>query len=235
VASPGWRRAWDVAFFLGSLLPALLLGVAVGNVIRGLPIEADGTYRGGLIGLLTPLPLVVGLLVVAFTVTHGAAWLVLKTEGPVAARARAAALGGWVAVAVLWVVATVAARVLAPDRWDAFGNAVAWLAPAAVVVGLAAFPFFVRAGRAGLAFVATGVSMAGMIATMGIGLYPNLVPALDAPDRSLTIATAASSELSLGVMLGIALVGVPIVLAYTIAIYWRFRGKVRLDDGGYGH
>jgi cytochrome d ubiquinol oxidase subunit II len=77
--------------------------------------------------------------------------------------------------------------------------------------------------------------MAGMIATLGIGLYPNLVPALDGPERSLTIANSASSDLTLGVMLGIALVGVPIVIAYTAFIYWRFRGVVRLDDEGYGH
>jgi cytochrome d ubiquinol oxidase subunit II len=235
VAGAGWRRAWDAAFFLGSLLPALLLGVAVGNVIRGLPIEADGTYRGGLVGLLTPLPLLVGLLVVAFAVTHGAAWLLLKTDGAVAARARSAALGGWVGLAVLWIAATVAARALAPDRWDPFSTPTAWLAPGAVVLGLAAFPVLVRSGRAALAFLASGFSMAGMIATMGIGLYPNLVPALDAPERSLTIASAASSDLTLSVMLGITLVGVPIVLAYTVFIYWRFRGKVRLDEEGYGH
>jgi cytochrome d ubiquinol oxidase subunit II len=235
VSSPGWRRAWDVAFFLGSLLPALLLGVAVGNVIRGLPIEADGVYRGGLIGLLTPLPLLVGLLVVAFAVTHGAAWLVLKTEGAVAARARLAALGGWMALAILWIAATLAAWALAPDRWDAFGDPVAWLAPGAAVLGIVAFPLLVRTGRKVLAFAATGLAMAGMIATLGIGLYPNLVPALDVPERSLTIANSASSDLSLSVMLGIALVGVPIVIAYTAFIYWRFRGVVRLDDEGYGH
>ena len=235
VASPGWRRAWDVAFFLGSLLPALLLGVAVGNVIRGLPIEADGAYHGGLVGLLTPLPLLVGLLVVAFAVTHGAAWLLLKTEGAVAARARLAALGGWAALAVLWVAATIAAWALAPDRWDAFGNPFAWLAPGAAVLAILAFPLLVRAGRQALAFAATGLAMAGMIATLGIGLYPNLVPALDVPERSLTIANSASSDLTLSVMLGIALVGMPIVIAYTAFIYWRFRGPVRLDDEGYGH
>ncbi|TAK00684.1 MAG: cytochrome d ubiquinol oxidase subunit II [Chloroflexota bacterium] len=231
----GWRRAWDVAFFLGSLLPALLLGVAVGNIVRGLPLDADGLYHGGLVGLLTPLPLVIGLLVVAFTITHGAAWLLLKNEGPIAARSRAAALGGWLALAILWLAATLAAWALAPDRWEPFGSPLAWLAPGVVVVGLVAFPVLVRAGRAGLALVASGLSMAGMIATLGIGLYPNLVPALDTPERSLTISNAASSQLTLGVMLGIALVGVPIVLAYTAAIYWRFRGVVRLDEEGYGH
>jgi cytochrome d ubiquinol oxidase subunit II len=235
VAGAGWRRAWDLAFFAGSLLPALLLGVAVGNVLRGLPLDADGLYRGGLLGLLTPFPLVVGLLVVAFAGAHGAAWLMLKTEGAVAERAGRAAIVAWVALGALWLTATAVARVAAPDRWDAFAAPIAWLAPAVVVVGLAAFPLLVRARRALGALGASALAMAGMIATMGVALYPNLVPALDAPERSLTIERAASSDLTLGVMLWIAAVGVPIVLAYTAFVYWRFRGVAGPGESGYEH
>ena len=129
VASPGWRRAWDAAFFLGSLLPPLLLGVAVGNIIRGIPLDADGGYRGGLIGLLTPFPLIVGLLVVAFAAVHGSSWLILRTEGAVAERARQAGAVAWAAEALLWVAATVAAWAFLPDRWAAFDTPVAWVAP----------------------------------------------------------------------------------------------------------
>ena len=235
VASPGWRRAWDAAFFLGSLLPPLLLGVAVGNIIRGIPLDADGGYRGGLIGLLTPFPLIVGLLVVAYAAVHGSSWLILRTEGAVAERARQAGAVAWAAEALLWVVATVVAWAFLPDRWAAFDTPVAWIAPLVAAIGLIAFPLLLRARRELLSFGASGLAMAGMIGTLGIGLFPNLVPALDTPERSLTIANAASSELSLSVMLGIAVVGVPIVLAYTAFVYWRIRGKVRLDDGGYGH
>jgi cytochrome bd ubiquinol oxidase subunit II len=231
----GWRRAWDVAFFAGSAVPALLLGVAVGNIVRGLPLDETGAYTGGLVGLLTPFPLIVGLLVVALATTHGAAWLTLKTGGALAGRARRAALAGWAALAVLWVVATVAGFALAPDRWDAFGNPLAWSAPAVVVVALATFPLLVRAGRELAALLASALGIAGMIATMGVGLYPNLVPALDTPERSLTIERAASSDLTLTVMLVIALLGVPLVLLYTAFIYSRFRGKIELDAGGYGH
>jgi cytochrome d ubiquinol oxidase subunit II len=234
VGSAGWRRAWDAAFFVGSALPALLLGVAVGNVVQGLPIDTDGAYRGGLFGLLRPFPLVVGLLVVAYCVTHGATWLVLKTEGPVADRARAAAQYGWAAEAILWVVTTLGAWAFLPERWHAFDNVFAWAAPTLVVVALVAYPLAVRAGRTVLAFGASALAIAGMIATMGIGIHPFLVPALEAP-RGITIEQAASSDLTLTVMLGIALVAVPLVLIYTAFVYWRFRGKVRLDEGGYGH
>ena len=232
---PGWRRAWDGAFFLGSAVPALLLGVAVGNVLRGLPLDAAGNYTGGLIGLLTPFPLVVGLLSVARVVTHGGAWLTLTTSGPLAERARRASLVGWAAMAVLWLAATGAARALAGDRWDAFGSPLAWLAPAAVVVGLIAFPLLARARRELAAFGASALGIAGLIGTMGVGLYPNLVPAIDAPERSLTVERAASSDLTLTVMLVIVAVGLPLVLAYTAFVYSRFRGKVSLDERGYGH
>ena len=231
----GWRRAWDVAFFLGSAVPALLLGVAIGNIIRGLPLNAAGEYTGGLIGLLTPFPLIIGLLVVALVTTHGAAWLLVKTEGPLADRVRRAAFAGWAALSVLWVVATLTSLALAPDRWDAFTTPVAWIAPAVVVVSLVAFPLLVRAGRDLAAFGASALGIAGMIATMGIGLYPNLVPALDVPARSITIEKSASSDLTLTVMLVITAVGIPLVIAYTAFVYAHFRGKVRPDAQGYGH
>ncbi len=231
----GWRRAWDVAFFLGSAVPALLLGVAIGNIIRGLPLNAAGEYTGGLIGLLTPFPLIIGLLVVALVTTHGAAWLLVKTEAPLADRARRAALVGWLALTLLWVVATLSSLALAADRWDAFTTPLVWLAPAVVVISLVTFPLLVRAGRELAAFAASALGIAGMIATMGIGLYPNLVPALDVPSRSITIDKAASSDLTLTVMLVITAVGIPLVLAYTAFVYARFRGKVRPDEQGYGH
>jgi len=232
VASPAWRRAWDAAFFIGSVVPPLLLGVAVGNIIRGLPLDPDGLYRGGLLGLLTPLPLLVGQLVMAFAVTHGAAWLVLKTEGGLRERARRGAYVGIALEAGLWVATTIAAANLAPGHVDAFGTPVAWLAPAIVAVALAAVPLLIRARRELGTLIASALAVAGMIATLGIGLYPNLVPAF-VPDRSLTIARTASSDTTLALMLAIALVGLPLVLVYTGLIYRRFWGKIELGEEGY--
>jgi cytochrome d ubiquinol oxidase subunit II len=228
-----WRRTWDAVFFVGSAVPPLLLGVAVGNVIRGLPLDASGAYADGLLGLLTPFPLLVGLLVVAFCLAHGGAWLVLKTDGELRVRARRAASWAVIAEAALWVVTTLAAISLAPDHAAAFGAPLSWLAPALVVAALIATAWAVRAGRELGGLLASGVAMAGMLATLGIGLYPNLVPALGNPSRSLTIAGAASSDLTLTVMLLIALVGVPLVLVYTGFVYWHFRGKVEAGEGGY--
>ena len=195
----------------------------------------EGAYRDGLIGLLNPFSLLVGLLVVALVVTHGASWLVLRTEGAIAERARRAALGGWAALAILWVLTTAGARAFAGDRWSAFDEPLAWIAPGVVVAALVAFPLLVRARMELASFLVSALGIAGLLATMGIGLYPNLVPALDTPDRSLTISTAASSDLTLTAMLVIALIGMPLVLLYTAFVYRQFRGKVRADEGGYAH
>lgn len=230
-----WRAGWDVALFAGSAVPPLLLGVAVGNIVRGLPLAEDGLYHGGLIGLLTPFPILVGLLVVAFVVTHGALWLVAKTDGIVAIRARRAAAVGVAAEVVLWLAVTILASSQAGAHWSAFGTPLAWLAPACAAVGFVAIPLALRASRELLALGASALSLVGLVATLGVGLYPNLVPALDAPSRSISIATAASSDLTLTVMLVIALIGVPLVLAYTAFVYRRLWGKVSALDDGYGH
>lgn len=229
-----WRRAWDVAFAVGSFLPALLFGVALANVMRGLPLGPDGEYRGGLLGMLDPLTLVVGLLAAAMFAVHGALWLTLRTEGAVQERARRAATLGWPVFVALWLVATVAARAWAPSLFDAFANPLAWVVPVAFVAATVASRRSAgRPGHEGRAFVLSAVSIAALIGIVGEGLYPRLVPASGGLAPDLTVANASSSDLALTVMLVVALVGMPIVLAYTAFVYRSFRGKVRLDEHSY--
>jgi cytochrome d ubiquinol oxidase subunit II len=227
-----WRATWDLAFFVGSVLPAVLFGVAIGNIMRGVPLDGQGDYAGTFVGLLSPFALAVGLLSAAMFLMQGAAWLLLKTEGALQVRARRTALVGQVATLVLWVVVTIWSRAEAPARWDQFGLIPAWLAPVIAVLALAAFPVLVRRGRAASAFAASSAAIAAMIATLGIGLWPNLLPARD-QGASLTVPLTASSDLALTVMLIIALLGLPFVLAYTFWVYRMFRGPVRLDEHSY--
>ncbi len=227
-----WRAAWDVAFSVGSLVPAVLFGVAIGNVMRGIPLDGNGDYAGTFAELLSPFALAVGLLSASAFLAQGSAWLMLKTEGPVAARARRAAVVGLAMTAALWVVVTLWSRAEAPGLWDAFSGIVPWVAPALFVAGIAAAAFAVRAGRPGLAFLGSSSAIAAMVVTLGLGLWPNLVPARGSGE-SLTVAATASSDLTLTVMLVVALVGMPLVVAYTAWVYRAFRGKVRLDDHPY--
>jgi len=227
-----WRAAWDVAFSVGSVVPAVLFGVAIGNVMRGIPLDANGDYAGTFAGLLSPFALAVGLLSASISLAQGSAWLMLKTEGAVAARARRAAVAGIAAALVLWVVVTVWSRVEAPGLWGAFGGILPWAAPVVVAAGIGTAGLAVRAGRAGLAFLGTSSAIAGLVATLGLGLWPILVPAREVGEP-LTVAATASSDLSLTVMIVVALVGMPLVVFYTAWVYRAFRGKVRLDEHSY--
>jgi cytochrome bd ubiquinol oxidase subunit II len=232
-ASTHWRTAWDVAFAAGSLVAALLLGVAIGNIVAGLPLDADGQYRGGLLGLLGPFPLAVGLLTVALFAWHGAGWLLLKAGGDIQARARRARSVGVGAVLVLWLGATALALVDARGAWGPFGQPLAWLAPAAFLVALVLDWRLSRDGRDAAAMVASGAAVLALLAIVGITLYPDLVPSTGV-GASITVAGAASSDLTLTVMLIIALLGMPLVLLYTGYVYSRFAGKAHVQ-GGYGH
>jgi cytochrome d ubiquinol oxidase subunit II len=237
-AGARWRRAWDMAFAIGSFLPALLFGVALANVMRGLPLGADGEYRGGLLGMLDPFTIIVGVLAVTMLAVHGALWLTLRTEGAVQARARRAATLVWPVFVGLWAVATAAAWAWAPSLFDPFAgahaNALAWVAPLVFVAAtVASRRLAARPEHEARAFVLSGVSIAALIGIVGEGLYPRLVPSTGGLAPDLTVANASSSDLALTVMLAVVLVGMPIVLAYTAFVYRSFRGKVRLDDHSY--
>ncbi len=228
-----WRRSWDAGFALGSALAALLFGVALGNVVRGLPLDAGGVYRGGLAGLLNPFAIVMGLLTLGLAAQQGSSWLVLKTEGALQARARIAGLAATLLVVAAWIVATVIAWGDSNRIFDNFGRTpLAWTGPVAAAIALAAMLYAYRRRRELLAFLLSSVVVAGLAVTAGATLYPNLVPAVDAT-RSLTVDNAHSSDVTLTVMLVVALVGMPIVLAYTGFVYWKFKGKVQLDEAGY--
>lgn len=228
ISDPRWLRFWDGAFFLGSLLPALLLGVALGNVARGLPL-VDGVYRDGLLGLLNPFSLGVGLTGLAMFVMQGSAWLVLRTEGELQRRARRVGRGALVAFAALWLVVTFASALDAPDLWANYGQPLAWIAPAVFVAALALTAWALWRDSERLPIVGSSLSIAALIAILGQALYPALLPDRVA-SAGLTVTNAASSDLTLSVMLVIALIGVPVVLLYTLFVYSRFLGKVSQTD-----
>ncbi|MGK2857500.1 MAG: cytochrome d ubiquinol oxidase subunit II [Thermoanaerobaculia bacterium] len=233
VESPGWRQSWDLAFAVGSALPSLLFGVAIGNVVRGVPIGADGEYAGSFFTLLNPFALLVGVLSVAMFLVQGAAWLQFRTEGELKAKSRRVGLVAVWALLATWVVVTAYSRVAAPGSWNAFANPVAWLAPAIFLAAVLALPSLFRKERAGTTFFVSSVAIAALLATLGLGLFPNMVPALGDTANSLTIYNASSSDRTLTTMLAIALFGMPLVIGYTIFIYRRFMHPVVLDEHSY--
>jgi cytochrome d ubiquinol oxidase subunit II len=226
---PARRGLWEAAFVGGSLLPALFFGVVLGNVVVGVPLNALTEFTGSFFTLFRPLPLVFGLLGLSAFLMHGAAYTALKTEGSLRRRAQKAGL----ALAVVFGAAFALSFVMVwIDLPAALGSIPAWAFAVLVWLALALFAVALKRGRDGRAFVFSSAAFLGLWGIVGAIQYPNLVRATD-PALSLTIANASSSALTLKVMLIIALVGMPLVVGYTIFAFRVFKGKVGAADPGY--
>ncbi|GAB4541583.1 MAG: cytochrome d ubiquinol oxidase subunit II [Anaerolineae bacterium] len=222
--NPDWRRLWDWMIFLGSLLPALLWGVAIANLVRGVPIDANMQYVGGFFNLLNPYALAGGLASLAVFTLHGAIFLALKTRDDMRQKARLAAGRLWLPAVALSVVFAVGTY-LATDIFARLGIDPG-IVPLGAVVTLLASGFLIRSEREGWAFLMTGLAIALSTLTVFIGLYPRVMVSSLNPDWSLTIYNASSSHYTLTVMSIVALIFVPIVLIYQGWSYWVFRERI---------
>ncbi|MFB3852902.1 MAG: cytochrome d ubiquinol oxidase subunit II [Vicinamibacterales bacterium] len=226
---PLWEHAWDVSFAASSALLSLVFGVALGNVLRGVPFDANGEFQGSFALLLNPFALACGLLAVAVLLAHGGAYLALKTTGPVAERARRAVGATWWAVATLLAVVTAASFLVHPDFTSNFASQPAlMLLPAAAAASLAAVAVFNSRRMERRTFQATSALIVFVLASVAAGLFPQLLPAISGSQHEgLDIYNAASPPRSLWIALGIYLVGLALVTIYLTRIYIIWGGKVR--------
>ncbi|MCX7626498.1 MAG: cytochrome d ubiquinol oxidase subunit II [Candidatus Sumerlaeaceae bacterium] len=231
---PWWRQMWDVVFSLGSSLAAFLFGVAVGNIIQGLPIGADGEYQGGFFELLSPYPLLVGVFNLSLFALHGAIYLEIKTEGELQQRVRRWLWWCYAVFVCLYLVTTVVTFAHVPHATANFRYFPwVWLVVALIVLAIANIPRAVYFGHPVQAFISSSLVIGGLIVLFGVALFPNLLISSIDPKFSLTAYNAASSQKTLGIMAIIAAIGMPLVLCYTTVIYYIFRGKVKLDKMSY--
>jgi cytochrome d ubiquinol oxidase subunit II len=214
-----WKARWDLAIFWGSVVPAFLWGVALTNVVRGVPIDASKEFTGNVFTLLNPAGLLGGLVFVALFLTHGAIFVALKTEGRIRREARAIAERVGTLAAVL-----AAALLLWLGVTD--GKAASWATTVVAVVALLGGLAANRAGREGWAFVGTAVTIAMAVATYFLTLFPDVMPSSTDPAWSLTVDNASSTDYTLKVMTVVALVFTPIVLLYQGWTYWVFRKRL---------
>jgi len=234
VDSPRWQALWDRVFGIGSLLPALLFGVAVGNLLRGIPLTADGEFAGNFLGLLNPFSLLVGMLSLTMFVTHGALFMAGKTAGSLRDRLLRTASQGWSAWVLLLVAANLYGLFDAPHLFaGAYSNPWLWVLFFALLIALIYLPVPIRLQKPGRALMISAGAIVVTIAQAATALYPRLVPARNAEELSLTIMNASSSPRTLSSMLVIALIGMPLVIAYTIFIYRVFKGRLVLDEYSY--
>ena len=221
-----WKKWWDQAIFWGSLLPAVLWGVAFANIVRGVPIEeVDGRleYVGSFFDLLNPYSLVGGLVTLTLFVTHGAIFIALKTDGEIRVNARALAERVGLAAAVVAVVFLGWTYLSAPETPFAILSVLAALS---LVGALAAN----RLGREGWAFLGTALTLALAVAALFSHLYPNVMPSSIDEAFNLTVENASSTEYTLTIMTWVAVVMTPIVLLYQGWTYWVFRRRLTVDD-----
>ena len=222
---PAWGGLWDWCFFLGSVLPALLFGVAAGNIVRGIPLTPTGLYAAGFFELLNPYALVAGVTGLAFFIAHGAGWLALKTEGDLRARVVAILKPAQYAYVALLAVLALTTWLVLPQRFFAVLTSPAgWLGIALAWAGVIAAILFSGREKDRMAFYGASASVAGLVVMWAAAIFPNIVPSLG-PGAPMSIFTVSSSQLTLTVMLIIALIGVPIMLAYTALVYSKFVGK----------
>jgi cytochrome d ubiquinol oxidase subunit II len=224
---PLWQDAWDVALCGSSALLSLLFGVAMGNVLRGVPLEADGQFQGSFALMLNPFALLGGVLGVITLAHHGAAWLAVKTHGALRDRARAWQFRLWVLTAVAVVGLVAASFAVRPEFTTNFTAApLLFVVPGLGVFSLAALPRLIgRDDRR--AFLASAGVIASLLGSAAAGLYPRLLPVLPgSPGPALDIYNTAAPEGSLRIALGIYLFGMALVTIYLRRVYRIWRGKV---------
>ena len=231
IENPGWRRMWDTFLFAGSLIPAVLFGVAFANIFQGILIDGAGVYHGSLIGLLNPYGLLGGALFLLLFLEHGALWLSAKAPAPMQQRAAAAA-------SALWIPLTLAAVAFLAYTWFATSlyenylqSPLLWVLPAVTVAALLSVRAFIAGKAWWKAWFASCITIFGATLFGVAGLYPNLLPSRLDPAFSLNIFNSSSSPLTLKIMLGVALTFVPLVIAYQAWTYNLFKNNL-LDNAG---
>jgi cytochrome d ubiquinol oxidase subunit II len=258
--SAAWRNGWDWALFVGGFVPALIFGVAMGNVLQGVPFhltdDLHSIYEGNLFGLLNPYALLAGVVSASMLIMHGGAWLSLKAEGPVAERARRyGSIAGMVAMAAyalagLWLAFGIDGYTIISEHvangpsnplhsevskagsWMAAYGERPWIAIAPVLAfaGMGLAILGMRAGREVSTLLWSKLGILGVISSVGLTMFPFILPSSTDPNSSLTVWDSSSSHLTLFVMLVTTVIFMPIILAYTAWVYKVLWGKVTEDQ-----
>lgn len=230
-----WRWTWDILFSLASLVIALALGVAMGNMIRGIPLDADKEFTGSLADLIDPYALLVGLMTVSLFTMHGTIYVLMKTEDELHEKIRR-----WVNPTIIFFIMCYAITTMATLLYMPHMSHEVKERPVIFLIGIinmfliANIPREIQLGRDGRAFACSCLNIACLMVLYALGTFPNIVRAVNDPKNlSLNISNASSSDTTLGILLLFTVIGIPIVLAYTFSVYWIFHGKVKLESTSY--
>lgn len=229
-----WRKMWDVSYSVSSIMLALLLGVVVGNVLLGVSIGENFEFEGSWLQFLNPYAIGVGLTTVALFTMHGAIYLAMKTEGKLYDKITGLLRRAIIAFVVLFAIVTLYTLIYIPHLSDDFkSNPALFVVPLLAFLSIANIPRLASKHKFKLAFLFSALSVSFVLMLVAIELYPVLIISTIGEQYDITVYNAASSEKSLGIMLLMAAIGAPLVLAYTVFVYKTFWGKVKLDETSY--
>ncbi len=234
VDNQNWIEIWDFVFGLSSLLLPILFGVAIGNLITGLPVRADMNIEISLFGLLMPYPILIGVLALVLFMVHGSLYALIKTEGELNEQIKKiSSVFAWIFVA-LWVVVSVVTFIFEPQTMRNFNAFPIWYIVPVLILILALFiPSKISKRQYKQGFTYTSIITLLSMAAFAISLFPNFVPSTIDPNYSLNLYNGASSQMTLKIMLIIAIIGMPVVIGYSIWVHRVFRGKVEIDEHSY--
>ena len=243
VHHPMWKTFWDTVFSAGSWLLAIFFGAALGNVVRGVPLNAEGYFFEPLWTTFTVVPeagildwftVTMGLVSLCTLTLHGANFIAMKSEGEVQKRSRSIALMSWWGVLVTSIAALIATSSIRPEIWQNYSDHPwGYIFPLFGLLGLIGMFYHNKAKRDFRAFVSSATFVGSMLASTAFGLYPNVLPATTDPKYSLTVYNTAASEYGLGVGIVWWTIGIVIALGYFTYLFYSFRGKVKLSEEGY--
>ncbi len=229
-----WRKTWDISYSVSSAMLAFLLGVVLGNVLVGISMDEQFVYTGTWLQFLNPYSLAVGLTSLALFMVHGAIYLSMKTEGILFEQISKLLKRAIMVFVVLFIVVTIASLLFYPHLTDKFmDRPILLIVPVLAFLSIANVPRLASKGLYLKSFIFSALAVSFLLILVAIELYPVII--LDQGDmlNSLTVYNAASSEKSLGIMLTMAAIGMPLVIAYTTFVYRTFWGKVKLDENSY--
>lgn len=229
-----WRKMWDVSYCLSSALLAFLLGLILGNVALGIPLDKDHIYRGTTMDFINPYAVMVGITTLALFMMHGAIYLVMKTEDRLYAKLTIIVRRTTIFFVISFTITSFYTLLYIPHMVDQIHEHPSmFVLPVIMVLAIANITRMVAKRRYLLAFLSSAVVISMALVIVSFELYPTILYSHGSPENSLTVYNAASSEKALGIMLTVAAIGVPLVAAYTTFVFWTFKGKVKLDETSY--
>ncbi|MBC6491489.1 cytochrome d ubiquinol oxidase subunit II [Flavihumibacter stibioxidans] len=231
---PKWRLTWDIVYTFACVVVTLSLGLMLGNVALGLPLNEQKEFAGGMGTFFNPFSIMVAVTTLALFMTHGAIYLAMKTEDRLYTRLTILAKNFNIFFLVVFALTTLYTLLYIPHLSDKIrSNPAYFIFPAIMLLAIANIPRQLKKGNYGFAFISSSVTIAALLVAVAVEVFPNLLYASNNPANSITIDNAASSQKTMGTLLLIAAIGTPLVGIYTSFVFWTFKGKVKLDETSY--